>query len=325
MVELYLSPDATFAPVIINVSQFDYLTSYDPLSLFRVKRSDGTYFSFAESVLETDYGTVWLIAARPDGVIYEIQGWIRSWSENDNTCFCFDMPKGLTDVAGDVICELVFKVSENWSNPGQIATQNFVIRVEPSPKTIYGNENTIIVPDDKEHPDDPPYIPDDPADKPKYRLVIDKAPNKTSYNEDDTLDLAGLVVMLEKYTDNQGVLERTDVTKSCTYSPASGAKLTANDTTVTASYVQSGSTLTVDFNITIKAAQYRLVVATPPTRTVYTEGDALNLAGLVVNLEKYIDSQILQRTNVTTQCTYEPAEGATLALSDTTIHVTYTR
>ena len=232
-IELYRTPSAMYAPVIINVSQHDYRidAAAEELS-FRIKSDEGHYISFKSMA-------VWLIAARPDGVIYEIAGMIKDWDPGDATYLEFKMIKGLTDVPGDVICEIAWIFPSgsvgNQAASIQRATQNFVLRVEPSPKAIYGNKNTVI---DDSGGGYTPYEPDEPADEPKYRLVVATPPTKTVYDEGDALDLAGLVVNLEKYTDTQGVLETTNVTTQCTYQPAAGTALTPSDTTVTVTYTR---------------------------------------------------------------------------------------
>ena len=108
---------------------------------FRIKSDEGHYISFKSMA-------VWLIAARPDGVIYEIAGMIKDWDPGDATYLEFKMIKGLTDVPGDVICEIAWIFPSgsvgNQAASIQRATQNFILRVEPSPKAIYGNKNTVI-------------------------------------------------------------------------------------------------------------------------------------------------------------------------------------
>ena len=229
--ELYRTPSSVFAPTIINVSQYDFREDAAAEELnFRIKDDYGHYINFSS------YG-VWLIAARPDGVIYEISGKVRDWNPGDGSFLEFNLKKGVTDVAGDVICEIVWmfpaNASSNQALSIQRATQNFIIRVEPSPKEIYGNNNTII---DDSGGGYEPYQPDDPPDTPQYRLVIASNPNKTSYDEGDTLDLTGIAVNMEKYTESQGILETMDVTSACTFSPANGAILKPSDTTVTVTY-----------------------------------------------------------------------------------------
>lgn len=314
--ELNRMPSATFAPVIINLSQYEFEGFIKELT-FRVKESDGNYTSFNTSLY-----TVWLIAARPDGVVYEIKGTVLGSAWPQNSYVSFPLKKGITDVTGDVICELIWVTSGTTE---QNATANFILRVEPSPKEIYGKTNTVI---DDSGGGNQPYIPDDPVDEPKYRMVIVSNPTKTTYNEGDTLDLTGVKVNLEKYTENQGILETTDITNACTYSPANGTTLTPSNTAITVSYLQSGTTLSKTIPIAVGAdpKQYRLVVATPPNKTTYDEDDNLDLTGTVINLEEYTEARgVISATNVTSGCVFNPANGAKLTSSNTSVTVTYER
>ena len=320
-IELYRTPSSMFAPTIINVSQYDFRIDSGAEELtFRVKDDNGHYIGFSSYA-------VWLIAARPDGVIYEISGRVKHWNPNDGTLLEFKLNKGVTDVPGDVICEVVWMFPADASNNQalsiQRATQNFIMRVEPSPKEIYGNNNTII--DDSGGGYDP-YQPDDPPDTPQYRMVIASPPNKTSYDEGDSLNLTGVVVNLEKYTDSQGVLETTNITSSCTFSPASGATLTPSNTSITVTYVHSAKTLTGSIPITVAADPklYRLKVASAPTKTTYYEGDTLDLSGVQINLEEYTAKKgVLNTTNVTSSCTFSPANGTQLTSGNTSVTATY--
>ena len=60
-------------------------------------------------------------------------------------------------------------------------------------------------------------------------------------------------------------------------------------------------------------------VTTPPTKVSYYDGDALDLFGIVVSLVGSNGSLI----DVTSACTFSPANGATLSTSDTSVAITY--
>lgn len=60
-------------------------------------------------------------------------------------------------------------------------------------------------------------------------------------------------------------------------------------------------------------------VTTPPTKTSYYAGDALDLSGIVVSLVGSNGSLI----DVTAACTFSPANGSALNTSDTNISITY--
>ena len=105
--------------------------------------------------------------------------------------------------------------------------------------------------------------------------------------------------------------------------------------TVTGNAVAGSSTITVEamdsdtevYTCEIEVAVLnnsssvsKIEVTTQPTKTSYTEGDALDLTGLVITAT-YSDETT---SNVTEDCTFSPADGAALALSDTTVSVSYT-
>ena len=60
-------------------------------------------------------------------------------------------------------------------------------------------------------------------------------------------------------------------------------------------------------------------VTTPPTKVAYYAGDALDLSGIVVSLVGSNGSLI----DVTSACTFSPANGAILSTSDTSVAITY--
>lgn len=60
-------------------------------------------------------------------------------------------------------------------------------------------------------------------------------------------------------------------------------------------------------------------VTTPPSKVSYYDGDALDLSGIVVSLVGSNGSLI----DVTSACTFSPANGATLSTSDTSVAITY--
>ena len=103
-------------------------------------------------------------------------------------------------------------------------------------------------------------------------------PTKTSYVEGDTLDLTGMVV-----TGHLSNEETIDITEDCSASPADGATLTTSNTKVTVSYFE----LTDEFAITVEAATpvaTGIEITTEPTKMSYTEGENLDLTGLVVSI-----------------------------------------
>ena len=147
-------------------------------------------------------------------------------------------------------------------------------------------------------------------------IKVTTPPAKIAYMAGEPLDLAGIVVSLIAAN---GV--HIDVTDQCTFNPANGTTLTSADTSVAISYYwyKDDVTFTTTFPIGIKELDY-ITITTPPTQTEYVTGDTLDLTGIVV-VATYDDGTFL---DVTANCTFSPADGATLTANDTTITVSYT-
>lgn len=77
-------------------------------------------------------------------------------------------------------------------------------------------------------------------------IAITTPPTKVEYAKGDTLDLSGIVVT---GTFDNGVV--VDITDDCTFSPANGATLTGNETSVTVSFTWGGKTYTTTQAITV--------------------------------------------------------------------------
>lgn len=147
-------------------------------------------------------------------------------------------------------------------------------------------------------------------------IKVTTPPTKTSYLAGETLDLTGMVVTL--FASNGLTF---DVTGDCTFSPANGATLTSQDTSVAVSYTwyETQTTFTASQPLQSKSL-VSIAVTTPPDNVNYLVGDTLDLTGLVVTATYDDDST----GNVTSGCTYNPANGATLAKLNTTINISYT-
>ena len=143
-------------------------------------------------------------------------------------------------------------------------------------------------------------------------LSISSYPTKTSYDFNDQLDLTGVAVTAH-YTDES----TATVTGECTFTPANGSSLTSSGTQIiSVAYTEGGITKTTSFNITVAAPPKSLssiAVTTNPTVMTYTVGDALDLTGIVVTAT-YSDNST---ANVTSLCTFSPANGATLQTAGT--------
>ena len=119
---------------------------------------------------------------------------------------------------------------------------------------------------------------------------------KKSYILGEALDLTGLVVTAN-YSDGNNVAV-TDYTAN----PANGAQLNVGDNEITITY-QSAS---AKFNVLVKQAQ-SIVLNTTNVKTVYEQGEALDLTGLVVTVI-YSDNT----SAVVTDYITDPANGTVL-------------
>ena len=149
-------------------------------------------------------------------------------------------------------------------------------------------------------------------------IAVTTPPTKTVYTVGETLNIAGMIVTAT-YSDGS----KKAVT-GFTTNPAAGAILSAAGTpTVTVSYAEGGVTKNGSFTITVNpvpvVALASIAVTTPPTKTVYTVGEALNLAGMIVTAT-YSDGSKKAVTGFTTN----PTAGAILSAAGTpTIAVSY--
>lgn len=109
-------------------------------------------------------------------------------------------------------------------------------------------------------------------------LSVKTAPAKTEYYAGDTFDASGLVLEAA-WSDNS----KTEITGGFTWSPA-GA-LTTDVTEIEVSYAAGQVNKTVSVPVTVTNRPANLVsiaVTTAPTKTVYTEGESFDAAGMVV-------------------------------------------
>lgn len=124
-------------------------------------------------------------------------------------------------------------------------------------------------------------------------ISVTTPPTYSEHPTNSQLNLTGLVI-----TATDGSSSK-NVASECTFSPAIGTVLdTEGTTTVTATYF--GHTTT--FNITVTDL-VSVSVTTPPTKTIYREGEQADYTGLVVTAE-YSDHTGV----VTGLCTISPAE-----------------
>jgi hypothetical protein len=151
-------------------------------------------------------------------------------------------------------------------------------------------------------------------------IAVTTPPAKTDYTAGEALDLTGMVVTAY-YSDGS-----SRAVTGYTADPADGAVLGIVGTqTVSVSYTEDGVTKTASTNVTVNAVVPPpvmldgIAVTTPPTKTVYTAGVALDLTGMVVTAT-YSDGSAANVTGYTTS----PANGASLnAVGTQTINISY--
>lgn len=138
-------------------------------------------------------------------------------------------------------------------------------------------------------------------------IRVTTPPTKTSYYAGDSLDLSGIVVSL---VGSNGSL--IDVTSACTFSPANGATLSTSDTniSITYHYEKDNVDFTASQTITVNAvAAISIAVTTPPTKTSYLVGEALDLTGIVVTATFNNGTT----SDVTASCIFDPIDGTLLS------------
>jgi len=161
-------------------------------------------------------------------------------------------------------------------------------------------------------------------------VTVKTAPDKTTYTAGEVLDLTGLVVTLHKSnstTEDAAFVEFG--IKGITVSPANGTVLSSADTAVTITYTADNKS--VNQAITVNPASEPVTVTsvtvkTAPAKTTYTEGESLDLSGLVVILHKS-DSTTEEAAFAefgTKGITVSPANGTALSSADTAVTITYT-
>ena len=155
-------------------------------------------------------------------------------------------------------------------------------------------------------------------------VTIKNQPTKVAYYDGQSLDLSGLVVTLQKSNGTSEDVAFTDFdSKGITTSPANGATLTTANNKVTITHTASGKK--VEQTITVSSVTITgISVKTAPTKTVYIQGEALNLSGLVVTLIKSNStSEDVAFADFTSKgITTSPANGAALSTTDTKVTIT---
>lgn len=145
--------------------------------------------------------------------------------------------------------------------------------------------------------------------------IVVTPPTRVIYEVGDTLDYTGAVVNAV-YSDGS----TKDVTADSLFVPLNGSTATSSTTVVTVTYNESGTGYTDTFELEI--LQFESIEVThEPYKTQYLEGESLDLTGTVI-------SGIWSNgatEDVTTQCTFTPADGTQLNPRNVNIAVLYTK
>lgn len=155
------------------------------------------------------------------------------------------------------------------------------------------------------------------SDTPLITSITVTPPTKTSYVEGDTLDLTGMVVTANFDNGDTEVL-----TEGFTATPTGGSTLTTSNNKVVIMYYE----LTDEFTITVEAATPTVTptsieVTTPPTKTVYNQGEELDLTGMVVTITGTDGTQEVTETLGYNEYTTSPEAGAVLTTDVTEVVV----
>ena len=146
--------------------------------------------------------------------------------------------------------------------------------------------------------------------KPQKGVIIDSIsvttpPTKTSYMPGESFDPTGMVVTASA----RGMTG--NVTSDCTFFPTTFT--TSGTQTVRIKYQGCTTTTTVSV-----VALESLTVTTEPTKTIYRDGETLDLTGIEVTADYGSYT-----TDVTAQCTFSPVNGTTVTTSMTEITISF--
>lgn len=153
-------------------------------------------------------------------------------------------------------------------------------------------------------------------------------PTKTTYTAGEQLDLNGLVVKLTKNDNSSEEVAFADfAANNLTATPANGTELNTTHTYV--SIFHTTSSLSTSQSITVSPAPVTvtgIAVKTAPTKTTYTAGENLDLAGLVVTLAKSDSTteDVVFANFAAKGLTANPANGAALTTATNSVVITHT-
>ena len=165
------------------------------------------------------------------------------------------------------------------------------------------------------------------------KMVVKEQPTKLIYTEGEKLELAGLEVTL---TDNQGVTKdvafKDFAANGITAEPTDGTALTLANNTKKVTLTKDNLTaeteaLTVNAKVFDPTHVEKMVVKEQPTKLIYTEGEKLALAGLVVTLtdNQGVTKDVAFKDFAANGITTNPTDGTALTLADNETPVTLTK
>ncbi|WP_292465459.1 PGF-pre-PGF domain-containing protein [Methanolobus sp.] len=158
-------------------------------------------------------------------------------------------------------------------------------------------------------------------------ISVKTAPTKLTYTEDETLNLQGLVITLTKSNSStEEVAFANFSSKGIVVTPANGTVLATINKLVTITHTESGKSTTQVITVNaVPVTVTGIVVKTAPTKVTYTEGETLNLQGMVITLLKSNSStEDVAFANFNSKgIVVAPASGTVLTTSNTTVTITH--
>ena len=144
-------------------------------------------------------------------------------------------------------------------------------------------------------------------------IKVTNQPTKVHYKYGEVIDYSGLVVTAVYSDDSED-----DVTDKCEFSLEAGSEFEVN-TTVTVTYREGRNIQTQSFDL-LHNDIIELTITTPPAKSSYKRGEAINYLGLIISAS-YLDGS---KADVTKNCSLSiSAEKAFNPSTDTTVAATY--
>ncbi|AFV23191.1 KP-43 peptidase [Methanolobus psychrophilus R15] len=159
-------------------------------------------------------------------------------------------------------------------------------------------------------------------------ISVKTAPTKLTYTEDEALNLQGLIITLARSNSStEDVAFANFNLRGIVVTPANGTVLTTTNTLVTITHTESGKSTTQAITVNaVPVTVTGIAVETAPTKVTYTEGEKLDVQGLVINLLKS-DSSTEDVTFADfgpKGITVNPVNGTVLATTNTLITIFHT-